>query len=239
MPNVTHFLIPFAAPGSEAGRAALKNLSLPQLETLLARLTVTHTDPGDPRALTPPHERELARQWGLPLNDGLLPWAALQAREEGRPLLDQAWARVTPCHWQIGREHIEMLHPQALDLTAEESHGLLHASLESVPLWLDEGLAEYFEVVSSQPGPVNSDYVRLLGLSLSNGWRPDLRGLEELESVNSMRREHYREAWAWVHYMLHGSDEGLHVVEVHARYHACLLCHQSRCFIFFMMSGML
>ena len=98
------------------------------------------------------------------------------------------------------------------DLRHEYTHGLLHASLESVPLWLDEGLAEYFEVISSQPGQVNSDYVRLLGLSLSNGWRPDLRSLEDLESVNAMRREHYREAWAWVHYMLHGSDEGREVL---------------------------
>ena len=137
MPNVTHFLIPFAAPGSEAGRAALKGLTLPQLETLLARLTVTHTDIGDAHALTPSHERELARQWGLPLHDGLLPWAALQAREEGRPLLDQAWARVTPCHWQIGREHIEMLHPQTLDLSTEESHGLLHAM---APYFAQDGI---------------------------------------------------------------------------------------------------
>ncbi len=92
------------------------------------------------------------------------------------------------------------------DLRHEFTHGLLHASLEGVPLWLDEGLAEYFEVVG-YPGSINVEHAQLLAKEVHNGWRPNLDQLEKLEKVEQMKRPHYREAWAWVHYMLHGSPE--------------------------------
>lgn len=93
------------------------------------------------------------------------------------------------------------------DLRHEFTHGLLHASLETVPLWLDEGLAEYFEVAGSIPGNVNPEHVQLLATAVHNGWRPDLDRLETLERVEHMKRPDYREAWAWVHYMLHSSPD--------------------------------
>ena len=37
-----------------------------------------------------------------------------------------------------------------IDLHHEGTHALLHASLARVPLWLDEGLAKYFEVPPAQ-----------------------------------------------------------------------------------------
>ena len=98
------------------------------------------------------------------------------------------------------------------DLRHEFTHGLLHASLESVPLWLDEGLAEYFEVIGPTSGQVNPDYAHLLMTSVQNGWRPDMRRLETLEAVKEMQRADYREAWAWTHWMLHGSEEGRDVL---------------------------
>lgn len=93
------------------------------------------------------------------------------------------------------------------DLRHEFTHGLLHAALETVPLWLDEGLAEYFEVPGGTPGKVNLEHAQLLATSLQNGWRPDLDRLESLEKVEHMHRADYRESWAWVHYMLHSSPE--------------------------------
>ncbi|MBI2478141.1 MAG: hypothetical protein HYV60_05695, partial [Planctomycetia bacterium] len=36
------------------------------------------------------------------------------------------------------------------DVRHESTHALLHAALPVVPLWLDEGLAEYFEVPASE-----------------------------------------------------------------------------------------
>ncbi len=93
------------------------------------------------------------------------------------------------------------------DLRHEFTHGLLHASLSGVPLWLDEGIAEYFEVAGPEPGGVSVEHARGLAGALVNGWHPDLDRLESLEKVDEMRRPDYREAWAWVHYMLHGSPD--------------------------------
>jgi hypothetical protein len=92
------------------------------------------------------------------------------------------------------------------DLRHEYTHGVLHASLMDVPLWLDEGLAEYFEV-TSQPKGLNRDYAMRLAGNLSQGWKPDLDRLESLEEVDDMQKGDYMEAWAWVHFLLHHSDE--------------------------------
>lgn len=92
------------------------------------------------------------------------------------------------------------------DLRHEYTHGVLHASLMDVPLWLDEGLAEYFEV-SSKPKGFNREYALRLASNLSQGWKPDLQRLESLEKVDEMQKGDYLEAWAWVHFMLHHSDE--------------------------------
>lgn len=93
------------------------------------------------------------------------------------------------------------------DLRHEFTHGLLHASLKAVPLWLDEGLAEYFEVVSDAPGRVNVDYAGRLVTAATNGWQPDMRRLEQMEQVSQMQRVDYQEAWAWAHFLLHSSAD--------------------------------
>lgn len=94
------------------------------------------------------------------------------------------------------------------DLRHEYTHGLLHASLTEVPLWLDEGLAEYFEVNSTLPGRINQEHARGLAEMSMHGWRPNLDRLEQLEDVAEMQSADYREAWAWVHFLLHESDDG-------------------------------
>jgi hypothetical protein len=93
------------------------------------------------------------------------------------------------------------------DLRHEYTHGLLHACLKEVPLWLDEGLAEYFEVIGPEPGRINVDYAQNLTTLLGNGWRPDLKRLERLDKFEQMQRIDYQEAWAWVHFMLHSSPD--------------------------------
>lgn len=116
-----HLLIPFAFGSSEGAAAALPALKLPHLDKLLSRLTPEPLDAGDEFSLSPPHERALARALGLPLNDGLLPWAALQAQEPG------AWAFITPCHWQVGTNHIAMSGQELPDFPSQESQTLLAA----------------------------------------------------------------------------------------------------------------
>ena len=63
----------------------------------------------------------------------------------------------------------------AEDLRHEVAHGYLHSSVPAIPLWLDEGLAEYFEVPRSLDG-LNRPHLQLLSdLMEHNGWQPDLR----------------------------------------------------------------
>ena len=84
------------------------------------------------------------------------------------------------------------------DLRHELTHALLHSVLKSVPIWLDEGLAEYFEVASGKSG-INAQHVEALR---QPNVRFDMDRLEKLEEVQQMRPEEYRESWAWVHLML-------------------------------------
>ncbi|MEM9703641.1 MAG: hypothetical protein AAF907_14475, partial [Planctomycetota bacterium] len=90
----------------------------------------------------------------------------------------------------------------AEDLRHETVHGLLHASLPGVPLWLDEGLAEYFETPT--PGGVNGDYPELLARAVADGWRPDLARLEGMNDFAALTRRDYAESWAWVHLLMTG-----------------------------------
>ncbi|WP_394790142.1 phosphoglycerate mutase [Rhodoferax sp.] len=117
-------LIPLAASHSDGGRKALAGLRLPNLERLLARLTPTTLDRGAEDSLSPPHERALARYYGLNAPDGQIPWAALQA---GPAAGEDAWAFITPCHWQVMTDHIVMAPPDTLNLNEEDSRAILAA----------------------------------------------------------------------------------------------------------------
>ena len=89
------------------------------------------------------------------------------------------------------------------DLRHELTHALLHSVLNDVPLWLDEGLAEYYELPPERDG-VNALHVDALrrGETL-----PDLAALERLDQVQQMGRAQYQESWAWVHLMLRSSPQ--------------------------------
>jgi hypothetical protein len=93
------------------------------------------------------------------------------------------------------------------DLRHELTHALLHSVIRDVPLWLDEGLAEYFELPAEQNG-VNPAHVRALRHSVESGaYKLGLARLEGLEKVEQMNPAEYREAWAWVYLMLRSQPE--------------------------------
>lgn len=90
----------------------------------------------------------------------------------------------------------------AEDLRHEVAHGYLHSVVRNIPLWLDEGLAEYFEVPRGNGG-VNRPHVQLLVDRISKqDWRPNLARLEGLTSAGEMTQDDYAESWAWAHWML-------------------------------------
>ena len=92
------------------------------------------------------------------------------------------------------------------DLRHEATHGLLHASLPFVPLWLDEGLAEYFEVKAPQRIREHPHW-KPLQRRLRRGRVPSLTRLEGMTQLEQMDAADYRAAWSWVAWLLHESPQ--------------------------------
>lgn len=192
MSDGVHLLIPFASSIAGGCTQALRSLALPQLEKLLARLAPLHTEDGDEFTLSMPHERVLARECGLPCEDGRIPWAAWQVVQEGRESGGHAWARITPCHWTVATDHIDMSHPQDLRLDATESRSLFTAMLpffeqdgisleyDAPTLWLAHG--ELFRDLAT------ASLDRVVGRAIDN-WMPrspEARTLRRLQQEMQM-----------------------------------------------------
>ena len=94
----------------------------------------------------------------------------------------------------------------AIDLRHEATHALLHAALPMVPLWLDEGLAEYFEAPRELRANGSSHLAKIRWEARLGKIRP-MNELEQLGQLDEMGAAEYRHAWAWVHCMLHTSAE--------------------------------
>ncbi|WP_437187975.1 DUF1570 domain-containing protein [Planctomicrobium sp. SH668] len=94
-----------------------------------------------------------------------------------------------------------------IDIRHECTHAVLHQSLPHIPLWLDEGLAEYFEVPEElrEYGNPYLEEFRSQGRECKIS---SIRKLEELIDVDQMHRDDYRDSWAWVHFLLHGRHPG-------------------------------
>jgi hypothetical protein len=96
-----------------------------------------------------------------------------------------------------------------IDVRHECTHALLHSSLPVVPLWLDEGLAKYFEVPAHERAfdhPYFDDLKWKWSLRL--GMVRSIESLEKRDDLMEMDATDYRFSWAWVHFMLHGPEEG-------------------------------
>lgn len=89
------------------------------------------------------------------------------------------------------------------DLRHELTHALVNSVLRDVPLWLDEGIAEFFEIPPERNG------LNLLHLDAvkRRGEPVDLQALERLDQVQQMGRSQYQEAWAWTHLMLRSTPQ--------------------------------
>ncbi len=135
-----HLLIPFAFCSSEGCHSAVRGLRLPHLEKLLSRLTPDTPDGADGFSLSPPHERALARALHLPLADGMIAWAALQAWQT----LQQggSWAFITPCHWRATAKQVVMSGLPLPDFTAGQSQALMQAMQ---PYFEEDGITLHYE----------------------------------------------------------------------------------------------
>ena len=96
------------------------------------------------------------------------------------------------------------------DLRHECAHALLHATLEHVPLWLDEGLAVWFEwrqgVGRDVPSP-QCPHGEAVRAAAARGEAPSLTALEAQSDYAQLQAADYRAAWAWTDFLLTGPPE--------------------------------
>lgn len=100
------------------------------------------------------------------------------------------------------------------DLRHETTHAIVHASINDVPLWLDEGLAEMFETPAGARGIHHAHAAYLANEKRRGAWQPDLRRLEALQAMGQMTQLDYAESWLWTHWLLN-SPEGRQLVLAH------------------------
>jgi hypothetical protein len=116
------------------------------------------------------------------------------------------------------------------DVRHECTHALLHSNLPMVPLWLDEGLAEYYEMPPEKRA-YDNPYSRELKLKLLVSGIQKLEQLERLANWGRMSGVDYRDCWAWVHFMLHGPEDAhdeliKFLKEIEAGNHPGLMSHR-------------
>jgi hypothetical protein len=124
-----HLVIDHAAPGGSDCQAAVAKLQLPNLARLLKSMAPGQRWASSPDTMTPVGEQVRAAAMGLRASDGLIPWAALDAQRLGLASDSgtEGWAWITPCHWKVNADHVEMLDPVDLALSDAETAVLLEA----------------------------------------------------------------------------------------------------------------
>jgi hypothetical protein len=122
-----HLLVPHASALADAATHVVRDLALPNLSRLLARLAPTQRDCADAATLSPPHERAYATVMGWRGDDGCLPFGARSAQADGIEVGTQAWGLVTPVHWHVSSDHVRLTNPAALDLSDAESRAAFDA----------------------------------------------------------------------------------------------------------------
>ncbi len=185
-----HLIVPFASPGSAAGRDALSRLSTPALDALIAGWREGDRDDGDELTLSTPHERALATALGWRHDkDTPPPWAARQAAADGIDVGTAAWGLITPTHWRVGAEAIHLADPRSLALDEATSRALCEAVR---PLFEGDGFslawgaplrwyASHADFTTMQTASLD----RVIGRSIDR-WLPDARMVRRLQNEVQM-----------------------------------------------------
>ncbi|MDA0832745.1 MAG: DUF1570 domain-containing protein [Planctomycetota bacterium] len=97
------------------------------------------------------------------------------------------------------------------DIRHEGTHAVLHNALPYLPMWLDEGLAEYFEETALNRAS-NHPHLKAMRWSMRLGSSPSLSNLEKKSELSEFGASEYRESWGYVHFFLHGGDDARQVL---------------------------
>ena len=97
----------------------------------------------------------------------------------------------------------------AYDLRHACTHAFIHSHCPDAPLWLDEGLAEYFEPTRTEQGYQPRHINRLMRMVNTSQWKPNLNRLNKLDKsvVYDLTVEQYAESWLWAHFLINYSDQ--------------------------------
>ncbi|MCF2134110.1 MULTISPECIES: regulator [Mycetohabitans] len=144
-----HLLLPFALPTAANAQPALQNLDKPALDRLLERATLVERVIGDDFQRTLPHERWVARCFGVghaaastaprqqaddaasngrtdPFDaDDDAPLAPYMLLADGGEPRDAVWACVEPVHVQVAHDHLVLVDPKTLQLSTDDAAALL------------------------------------------------------------------------------------------------------------------
>lgn len=146
-----HLLLPFALPAATDSQLALQDQNKPALDKLLERATRVEHVVGEDFQRTLPHERWIARQFGVgrapapratpdtragdtpsvtrdaswsAANDDA-PLAPYMLLADGGEPRDAIWACVEPVHIQVAHDHLVLIDPQTLELSTDDAAKLL------------------------------------------------------------------------------------------------------------------
>jgi hypothetical protein len=92
------------------------------------------------------------------------------------------------------------------DARHECTHALLHASGIKLPLWLDEGLAEYFEVECTEKGS-HPTHRHAVATQLRYGQVVQIEDFEQSQNATTLSPKEYRDAWSIVAFLLNHNAE--------------------------------
>ncbi len=191
---------------------------LPETSELVKEQLVVHSDFRLPKTHRLVDElvalrTDISRRLGTPLSDEPIHVYLFQSPSDYRQFVTarfphlpdrRAWFVETDTRLAVFAHWGDTV---ADDLRHEVTHGYLHSTTQNIPIWLDEGLAEYFESPRGSQGQ-NDRHLRLLGRRYSDGaWHPDLKRLERMRDPAEMSQQDYAECWAWVVYMMESRTE--------------------------------
>lgn len=106
-----------------------------------------------------------------------------------------------------GAPHIFVFNTATLrgDIRHEFTHALLNTSVQGVPLWLDEGLAEFYGAPDGSG--YQARHANLVRSRFQQGGNVGLARLESLTDHQQMGTPEYAAAWSWTHFMMRGPAE--------------------------------
>jgi hypothetical protein len=102
------------------------------------------------------------------------------------------------------------------DARHECTHALLDASGLALPVWQDEGLAEYFETVGNDPTR-HSAHLQGLRSEVRYGQIVDMERLERLPNHQELDSKEYRDAWGAIVMLLHSSESSRKMYQAYLR----------------------